>query len=107
MRSLHTGRIRQWMLRDANCIEGAATLTESIVVNDPVAMREAARLGVGVSLIALFDVLPELERGDLIRLLPNWYADAGAISIYYASRKFISAKTRVFLDCVVNGFKSK
>jgi hypothetical protein len=28
-------------------------------------------------------------------------------SIYYASRKFISAKTRVFVDCVVNGFKSK
>jgi DNA-binding transcriptional LysR family regulator len=107
MRSLHTGRIRHWMLRNASGIEMAGTLTETIVVNDPVAMREAARLGLGVSLIALFDVLPELERGDLIRLLPNWYADAGTISLYYPSRTLISAKTRVFVDFVVNAFKSK
>jgi DNA-binding transcriptional LysR family regulator len=107
MRSLGTGRIHHWMFRNANGIEVAGTLTETIVVNDPAAMREAARLGLGVSLIALFDVLPELERGDLIRLLPNWYADAGAISLYYASRTLISAKTRVFVDFVVNAFKSE
>jgi DNA-binding transcriptional LysR family regulator len=80
MRSLHTGRIRHWMLRNVNGMEMAGTLTETIVVNDPAAMREATRLGLGVSLIALFDVLPELERKDLIRLLPNWYADAGRIT---------------------------
>ena len=107
MRSLHTGRIRHWMFRNANGIEVAGTLTESIVMNDPAAMREAARLGLGVSLIALVDVLPELERGDLIRLLPDWYADAGAISLYYASRTLISAKTRVFVDFVVTAFKSR
>jgi DNA-binding transcriptional LysR family regulator len=107
MRRLHTGRIRHWMLRNANGIEVAGTLTKSIVVNDPAAMREAARLGLGVALTALFDVLPELERGDLIWLLPNWYADAGAISLYYASRTLISAKTRVFVVFVVNAFKSR
>jgi DNA-binding transcriptional LysR family regulator len=107
MRSLHTGRIRHWMLRNVNGIEMAGTLTETIVVNDPAAMREAARLGLGVSLIALFDVLRELERGDLIRLLPDWYADAGAVSLYYASRTLIAAKTRVFVDFVVNAFKSE
>jgi DNA-binding transcriptional LysR family regulator len=107
MRSLRTGRIRHWMLRNANGIEIAGTLSETIVVNDPAAVREAARLGLGVSLIALLDALPELERGDLIRLLPDWYADAGAISLYYASRTLISAKTRVFVDFVVNAFKSE
>jgi DNA-binding transcriptional LysR family regulator len=107
MRSLGTGRIRHWILRNASGIELAGTLTETIIVNDPAAMREAARLGLGVSLIALFDVLPDLESGELIRLLPNWYADAGAISLYYASRTLISAKTRVFVDFVVNAFKSQ
>ena len=89
MCSLNTGRIRQWMFRNANGIEVAGTLTETIVVNDPDAMREAIRLGLGVLLIALFDVLLELECSGLIRLLPNWYADAGAISLYYASRTLI------------------
>ncbi|MFZ1905970.1 MAG: LysR substrate-binding domain-containing protein [Steroidobacteraceae bacterium] len=107
MRSLSTGRIRHWMLRNVNGIEVAGTLTENIVMNDPAAMLEAARLGLGVSLIALASVLPELKRGDLIRLLPDWYADAGAISLYYASRTLISAKTRVFVDFVVNAFKSE
>ena len=107
MRTLHSGRIRHWMLRNANGVEVAATLTKSIVVNDPAAMRHAACLGLGVALTALFEVLPELERGDLIRLLPDWYADAGAISLYYASRTLISVKTRVFVDCVVNAFKSE
>ncbi|MCX5537937.1 LysR family transcriptional regulator [Paraburkholderia sp. CNPSo 3076] len=107
MRSPQTGRIRRWMFRNANGIEVPGTFTETIVVNDPAAMREAARLGLGMSLIALVDVLPDLERGDLIRLLPDWYADAGTISLYYASRTLISAKTRVFVDFVVSAFESK
>jgi DNA-binding transcriptional LysR family regulator len=107
MRSLRTGRIRHWMFRNTNGVEVAGTLSETVVTNDPAAMREAARLGLGVSLIALVDVLPLLERGDLIRLLPDWYADAGAISLYYPSRTLISAKTRVFVDFVVNAFRSK
>jgi len=106
MRAQATGRIRQWMFRNMDRVEMAGTLNESVVVDDPVAMREAARIGLGISLIALFDVLPELERGELIRLLPDWYAEAGAISIYYASRKLISAKTRVFVEFVVNGFET-
>jgi DNA-binding transcriptional LysR family regulator len=105
MRSLRTGRIRQWMLRNADGVEMAGTLAETIVLNDPAAMREAARLGLGVSFIALPDVQAELARGGLIRLLPNWYADAGAISLYYASRTLIPAKTRVFVDFVVDAFR--
>jgi DNA-binding transcriptional LysR family regulator len=105
MRSLSTRRIRQWMLRNAEGIEMAGTLTETIVLNDPAAMREAARLGLGVSFVALPDAQPELERGDLIRLLPDWYADAGAISLYYASRTLIPAKTRAFVDFIVDAFR--
>jgi DNA-binding transcriptional LysR family regulator len=107
MRSPLTGRIRRWMFRNANGLEVAGPLTETIVVNDPAATREAARLGLGVALIALVDVLPDLERGDLIRLLPDWYADAGTISLYYASRTLMSAKMRVFVDFVVDAFESE
>lgn len=107
MRSLHTGRIPNWMMRNAEGVEVAGTLTESMVVNDPAALREAARLGLGVTLIALFDVLTELERGDLIRLLPDWYADAGAVSLYFASRTLISKKTRVFVDFITDAFRNE
>lgn len=82
-----------------------AMLPETIVVNDPAAMREAATLGLGVALLAVPDVLPALENGNLVRLLPQWYADAGAISLYYASRTLLPAKTRAFVDLVVEVFK--
>ena len=105
MRSSATGRVRQWVMRDAAGTEIPASLTESVVVNDPTAMRAAALLGLGVTLLAMPDVLPWLERGELVRVLPRWYADAGAISIYYATRSLMPAKTRVFIDFVVAAFE--
>ena len=83
----------------------AAALPGTIVVNDPTAMCKATLLGLGVSLLAVTDALPWLERGELVRLLPQWYADAGPISIYYASRTLLPAKTRVFVDHVVEAFR--
>jgi DNA-binding transcriptional LysR family regulator len=105
MRSLQSGRIRHWKMRNAAGEESAATLREDIVVNDPAAMREAARLGLGVALLAMPDVLSELESGALVRLVPRWYADAGAISVYYASRALLPGKTRAFVDWVSEAFK--
>ncbi|MFC5394027.1 LysR family transcriptional regulator [Bosea vestrisii] len=105
MRSLRTGRIRHWAMRDAAGTEMTAMLPETIVVNDPAAMREAAKLGLGIAMLAVPDVLPELENGSLVRLLPHWYSDAGAISLYYASRTLLPAKTRAFVDLVAEAFK--
>lgn len=105
MRSTRTGRIRQWVMRDVSGTEMEATMKETLVVNDPAAMRAAAVLGLGVTLIAVPDVLRELESGELVRLLPQWYADAGAISLYYANRTLLPAKTRVFIDYIVDSFK--
>lgn len=104
MRGSHTGRIRQWTMRDAAGNEMPASLNESIVFNDPAAMREAAILGLGVTLLVQSDVLPNIHRGELVRLLPDWYADALAISLYYPSRTLMPAKTRVFIDFVVQAF---
>lgn len=39
-------------------------------------------------------------RRGVSRLSPRWYADAGAISIYFASRAHLSAATRAFVDWV-------
>jgi DNA-binding transcriptional LysR family regulator len=105
MRSGQTGRVRHRTMRNAYGAEMAADLLQTIVVSDPAAMCKAALLGLGVTLIAMPDALPHLQSGALIRLLPYWYADAGPISIYYASRMLLPAKTRVFVDYVVEAFR--
>lgn len=105
MRSSRTGRLRQRMMRDIAGTEIPATLAETIVVNDPAAMGRAALLGLGVALIVVPEAAPHLESGALVRLVPRWYADLGPISLYYANRTLLPAKTRVFVDFVAEAFR--
>lgn len=107
MRSARTGRIRQWTLHNAAGAAQAAELRQSLVFNDPAAMTRAAVLGLGMTMIAVPDALPYLDRGELVRLVPKWYADAGPISLYYASRTLLPAKTRVFVDYVLEAFRTR
>lgn len=105
MRGIRTGRVRQWVMRDSVGNEASAELSENIVLNDPAAMREAALLGLGVTLLVSPDVIAHIQHGELLRLLPDWYADAGSISLYYPSRTLMPAKTRVFIDYLVEAFE--
>jgi DNA-binding transcriptional LysR family regulator len=104
MRSMRTGRIHQRQMRNLAGDEQPAALKETIVVNDPAAMRSAALLGLGAAMIAKADALGYLESGELIQLIPAWYADAGPISIYYANRTLLPSKTRVFIDFLTEVF---
>jgi len=81
-----------------------AGLRPAMLVNDPDAICAAALMGMGVALLALADVVEHLERGELVRLLPDWYIDAGPISLYFASQKLLPAKTRTFVDFIVDAF---
>lgn len=107
MRSASSGRIRQWSLRNAAGAVQQAPLRHHLVLNDPAAMTRAAVLGLGVAMIAVPDALPYLDSGELVRLAPKWYADAGPISLYYASRTLMPAKTRAFVDYVVDAFQQR
>ncbi|WP_322044448.1 LysR family transcriptional regulator [Paraburkholderia sp. J67] len=107
MRATSTGRVRQWTMRDAAGREATALLSDDVVMNDPGAMREAARLDLGVAMLALPDVLADFEAGTLVRVLPKWYADAGSISIYYASRTLLPARARAFADFMTEAFRQR
>ena len=73
----------------------------SFVLSDPEAVCRAAVMGLGVALVAMPHALTHLENRRLVRLLPQWYVDLGAIFIYYASRRLVPAKTRAFIDFLV------
>jgi len=105
MRSIHTGRITERMMRNASGDERQVPQKASLAFDDPEAMCRAALLGLGVTLIAVPHALPHLETGKLVRLIPQWYSDAGPISIYYATRTLLPAKTRVFVDFVIEAFR--
>jgi DNA-binding transcriptional LysR family regulator len=104
-RSSPTGRVRPWSLRSRRAAEQAVPCRPRLVFSDPEAIAQAARLGLGVAFLPMPFAFASIESGELVRLLPGWYSDAGPVSLYYPSRKMLPAKTRAFVDFVVQRFR--
>lgn len=104
MRGSNQGRIRRWTMRNAAGEEDVADIRESLIVNDAIGAREAAILGLGVSLLVVPDALPALAAGTLVRVLPDWWVDAGTLSVFYSTRNLMPAKTRAFIDFLKEEF---
>lgn len=98
VRSGTSQRVTSVLLRDRGGRKHAAHMQPRVVVTDPEAAVICAAHHAGIALVPLGFVLGHLERGTLVRVLPGWWSDFGAISIYYASSKFLPAKTRAFVD---------
>jgi len=105
-RSSPTGRVRPWTLRSRRSAEQGVPCRPRLVLSDPEAIAEAARLGLGVALLPMPFAFALIASGELVRLLPGWYSEAGPLSLYYPSRKMLPAKTKVFADFVVERFRS-
>lgn len=104
-RSGPTGRLRAYALRNQAGEEVPATQRTRMVFDDPEAMAHAAMLGYGVALLPTPHAAKWLKTGALVRLLPAWHADHGAVSVYYSSKKLLPPKTRVFIDFIVDAFR--
>jgi DNA-binding transcriptional LysR family regulator len=106
MRSPITGRLQQRVFRNKAGAEQVTELQPRIVANDPEAMVQAVLMHLGIGLLATPDVLRYLESGQLVRVLPGWHQDVGAISLYFAGQQLLPAKTRVFIDHVTECFRA-
>jgi DNA-binding transcriptional LysR family regulator len=107
MRSAHSGRIRVWKMRNREGVEAVLEQKTRVVADDPEALCQIALMGLGVASIAMPYVLRHLESGALRRVLPDWYADLGAISLYFTGQKLLPAKTRAFVDHVAGAFREQ
>jgi DNA-binding transcriptional LysR family regulator len=106
IRSPQTGRIRTWPLRNRSNQQAAVTMRVRMTMSDPEAACESAQQALGIALVSLPNALPYLQSGALVRVLPDWYADGGTLSLYFAAQKLLPAKTRVFVDYVVEHFRA-
>ena len=115
-RSSPTGRVRGWTLRRARAAAAGAAGEPEIAVelarpratfNDPEALAQAALMGLGVAMLPMPFVERGVRGGGLVRLLPDWYQDTGAVWLYYPSKKLLPPKTRVFVDFVLERFRGE
>lgn len=68
--------------------------------NNGEALIEAARRGIGVVLSPEFISNQAVEKGDLVRLFPEWTIQSGAVWALYPHRRHLAAKVRRFVEFV-------
>lgn len=73
--------------------------TGPLQTNSSEVVREAVIGGVGIALRSTWDIGAELSDGRLVQVLPAYEGSRNvAIHAVYASRRFLPAKVRVFID---------
>ncbi|MBV0932935.1 LysR family transcriptional regulator [Marinobacterium weihaiense] len=96
-RSSTTGRKKAWNLR----VNGELIPVEpqgNLVVNNLSAAMKAVEMDMGIASVGIGYARPCLEQGRLRRVLRDFEAAPIQIMIYYSSRHYLPAKTRLFID---------
>ncbi len=93
-----------WHLVDDAGNESLVSVTGKLETNNPMMLREAALSGLGVVLLPLWIVGPDLKAGRLERILPTHHWPDSAIHAVYPPGRHLSAKVRSFVDFLVERF---
>ena len=76
----------------------AVAVSGNLRSNSLEAVRRAALSGQGIGLLAAVVVAEDLQKGALVRLLPQYDANEVVIQAVYPASRHLSVKTRSFLD---------
>ncbi len=95
-----TGRPFEWEFRRGKeaisvAVEGRLTVTDSGT------KLGACLAGFGVAQVIDLGLEAQLESGALVDLFPGWSDERFPLHVYYASRSYVPAKVRKFIDFVV------
>ncbi|MDF0606250.1 LysR family transcriptional regulator [Neisseriaceae bacterium TC5R-5] len=64
----------------------------------------AAKMGMGITRLPIFQIKQDLIDGNLVRVLPDYAGPLMGIWAIYANRSYMSAKVRNFIDHMVGEF---
>lgn len=104
-RSARTGKRRAWSMQNKKGQELVVDPPARVLLSDVEAMESMVASGAGIALIPTSQVLDKLERGNLVRVMPDWHADGGPLFVYFSSARLLPMRTRVFVDMLVEHFK--
>lgn len=69
-----------------------------ITANSPELLIHMARAGAGIAAVPDAFALPDVRKGLLQRVLPDWRLPSEKVSAVFPERKLMPAKTRAFID---------
>ena len=96
-----------WELEDGNGDPVSVRIGGSIKSNNGMLLAEMAVAGSGVVYGPCFILLPLIERGLLVRLLPDWGTRRLPIHVVYPTRRHLSAKVQAMTAFLAQWFESQ
>ncbi|MEW9570150.1 LysR substrate-binding domain-containing protein [Rhodanobacter sp. Si-c] len=87
-----------WELIDASGERVSVEVNARLICGDFAVLLEAARRGIGVTLLPEFVCAPAVTRGELEVLLPEWSAPEGTMHFIYPSRRGMLPGVRALVD---------
>ncbi|HKR77635.1 MAG TPA: LysR substrate-binding domain-containing protein [Rhodanobacter sp.] len=87
-----------WELIDAAGERVSVEVQARLICGDFAVLLEAARRGIGVTLLPEFVCAPAVTRGELEVLLPEWSAPEGTMHFIYPSRRGMLPGVRALVD---------
>lgn len=95
-----------WPFRNDDGDITSIPISGPMMVNSPITTRMAALDGLGFALLPDFIAAPEIKSGRLVSLLEDRIDFNGGIFAVYPHRRYLPAKVRVFVDFMVQWFKT-
>lgn len=97
---------RRWVFRNDSEVKSIDFALGSYVVNNGLALGQAALAGLGIIMVPEIFVEDDIREGKLVTLLPEWVADSHALYAVYPYHKEQSKKVRALIDFLVGYFSN-
>lgn len=80
---------------------GKVAIQSHFTSNEPPVLMAAAVRGVGIALVPKVLVALQLERGELVHVLPDVIGADARVALVYPEKEFLPPQVRAFIDAVV------
>ncbi|MBX3567574.1 MAG: LysR family transcriptional regulator [Rhizobiaceae bacterium] len=91
----------RWELESADGKKASVPHTPRIVSDDMATLRAAAVEGLGIVQLPTLLILPDIQAGRLVDVLPDWRPPAGIVHAVFPSRRGLRPSVRALLDFFV------
>jgi len=99
--------LTNWPFKGDNGDAVSVSVSGPIEVNSPMAARAAAVSGLGFTILPDFIAAPDIASGQLVTVMDDRILSGSGIFAVYPHRRYLPAKVRVFVDFLVQWFKTR
>ncbi|UCI27913.1 LysR family transcriptional regulator [Mesorhizobium sp. B2-8-5] len=99
--------LANWRFKGEGEDSMSVAVSGPIEVNSPIVARAAALSGLGFAMLPDFIAAPDVASGNLVTALDDRIPAGTGIFAVYPHRRYLPAKVRVFVDFLVQWFKTR